>query len=131
MAREWHARRPGRRADPFAARVTNLVPRPTADVPASVRAVQPRTRRTPCSAQRANIARHYDLSNDLFALFLDETMTYSCAVFEDRGEPLAEAQRRKYELVAELAEVERGCMCSRSAPAGAGWRCIWPTAAAA
>eukprot|EP00850_Spirogloea_muscicola_P013250 SM000089S23806 [mRNA] locus=s89:24895:31296:- [translate_table: standard] len=35
---------------------------------------------------RRNIARHYDLSNDLFALFLDETMTYSCAIFQARVE---------------------------------------------
>ena len=33
---------------------------------------------------RRNIGRHYDLSNDLFALFLDETMTYSSALFPDR-----------------------------------------------
>ena len=42
---------------------------------------------------RRNIAYHYDLGNDLFALMLDETMTYSCAVFEDDDEPLADAQR--------------------------------------
>jgi cyclopropane-fatty-acyl-phospholipid synthase len=44
---------------------------------------------------RRNIGYHYDLGNELFELFLDETMTYSCAVFERDGEPLAEAQRRK------------------------------------
>ncbi|KAG5554215.1 hypothetical protein RHGRI_011914 [Rhododendron griersonianum] len=33
---------------------------------------------------RRNISRHYDLSNELFALFLDETLTYSCAIFEAR-----------------------------------------------
>jgi cyclopropane-fatty-acyl-phospholipid synthase len=48
---------------------------------------------------RRNIAYHYDLGNDLFALFLDETMTYSCAVFDRPDEPLAAAQARKYELV--------------------------------
>ena len=48
---------------------------------------------------RRNVAYHYDLGNDLFRLFLDETMTYSCGVFERPGEPLAEAQRRKYEIV--------------------------------
>ncbi|MBV9099209.1 MAG: class I SAM-dependent methyltransferase, partial [Frankiaceae bacterium] len=38
---------------------------------------------------RRNIARHYDLSNDLFATFLDETMTYSSALFADGyDEPL-------------------------------------------
>ena len=42
-----------------------------------------------------NIVHHYDLSNELFALFLDETMTYSCAVFEP-GDTLAQAQERKY-----------------------------------
>jgi cyclopropane-fatty-acyl-phospholipid synthase len=48
---------------------------------------------------RRNIRYHYDLGNDLFGLFLDETMTYSCAVFEDEDEPLAEAQRRKLRRV--------------------------------
>ena len=41
---------------------------------------------------RRNIGRHYDLSNELFALFLDETMTYSSALFADqapRGAPRA------------------------------------------
>jgi cyclopropane-fatty-acyl-phospholipid synthase len=53
---------------------------------------------------RRNISRHYDLSNDLFALFLDETMTYSCALFEP-GDSLADAQRRKYGAIAELADL--------------------------
>jgi cyclopropane-fatty-acyl-phospholipid synthase len=60
-------------------------------------------RNTPVGA-RANIARHYDLSNDLFAAFLDETMTYSCAVFEP-GDSLADAQRRKYDAMCDLAGV--------------------------
>jgi cyclopropane-fatty-acyl-phospholipid synthase len=46
---------------------------------------------------RRNIAYHYDLGNDLFALMLDETMTYSCAIFEHPGQSLADAQRAKYE----------------------------------
>jgi cyclopropane-fatty-acyl-phospholipid synthase len=50
---------------------------------------------------RRNIAYHYDLGNDLFGLFLDETMTYSCAVFERHDEPLADAQTRKYERICE------------------------------
>jgi cyclopropane-fatty-acyl-phospholipid synthase len=44
---------------------------------------------------RRDIASHYDLGNDLFRLFLDETMTYSCAYFERPGESLEEAQRNK------------------------------------
>jgi cyclopropane-fatty-acyl-phospholipid synthase len=48
---------------------------------------------------RRNIEYHYDLGNELFELMLDETMTYSCAVFERADEPLADAQRRKLRLV--------------------------------
>jgi cyclopropane-fatty-acyl-phospholipid synthase len=48
---------------------------------------------------RRNIAYHYDLGNDLFAAMLDETMTYSCAVFERPDEPLEDAQLRKLRLV--------------------------------
>jgi cyclopropane-fatty-acyl-phospholipid synthase len=48
---------------------------------------------------RRDIARHYDLSNELFALFLDESMTYSSAFFERDDASLAEAQRAKIERV--------------------------------
>src|SRR5581483_4836250 len=51
-----------------------------------------------------NITRHYDLSNDLFALFLDPTMTYSAAVFEP-GDTLEQAQVRKYEALCRMIEV--------------------------
>ena len=44
---------------------------------------------------RVNIQSHYDLSNEFFALMLDETMMYSSAVFEDPGMDLADAQRAK------------------------------------
>ena len=62
-------------------------------------------RRTGMLAARRNIRYHYDLGNELFALFLDETMTYSCAVFERADEPLADAQRRKLRLVCEKLEL--------------------------
>jgi cyclopropane-fatty-acyl-phospholipid synthase len=48
---------------------------------------------------RRNIAAHYDLGNDLFALFLDETMTYSCGVFAHPQTSLHEAQVAKYERI--------------------------------
>jgi cyclopropane-fatty-acyl-phospholipid synthase len=48
---------------------------------------------------RRNIRFHYDLGNDLFRLFLDETLTYSCAVFERPDETLEAAQLRKLRLV--------------------------------
>ena len=54
-------------------------------------------RRNTRSGSRRNIAAHYDLGNDFFALFLDETMAYSCGVFEGEGATLEEAQRAKYD----------------------------------
>ncbi len=54
---------------------------------------------------RRNIRDHYDLSNALFALFLDETMTYSSAFFEWQGQDLAEAQRAKLRRLADKLEI--------------------------
>ncbi|MEP6811614.1 MAG: class I SAM-dependent methyltransferase [Actinomycetota bacterium] len=54
---------------------------------------------------RRNIAYHYDLGNDLFELMLDETMTYSCAVFEQPDQSLADAQRAKYERLCTRLEL--------------------------
>lgn len=51
------------------------------------------------SQARRNIAAHYDLGNDFYAHWLDETMTYSSAMFEDAREELAAAQLRKYASV--------------------------------
>jgi cyclopropane-fatty-acyl-phospholipid synthase len=53
-------------------------------------------RRNTRAGSRRNIRRHYDLSNEFFALFLDASMTYSSAIFERPDEPLAAAQRRKF-----------------------------------
>ncbi|KAM7488473.1 hypothetical protein LguiB_025957 [Lonicera macranthoides] len=54
---------------------------------------------------RRNISRHYDLSNELFALFLDETMQYSCALFKTETEDLKVAQLRKISLLIEKARI--------------------------
>jgi cyclopropane-fatty-acyl-phospholipid synthase len=54
-------------------------------------------RRNGFARSRRNIAYHYDLGNELFELMLDETMTYSCAIFEQPDMSLADAQRTKYE----------------------------------
>jgi cyclopropane-fatty-acyl-phospholipid synthase len=50
------------------------------------------------AGSRRNIAAHYDLGNDFFRLMLDETMMYSCALFERDGMTLAEASRAKLDL---------------------------------
>jgi cyclopropane-fatty-acyl-phospholipid synthase len=62
-------------------------------------------RRNGLARSRRNIAYHYDLGNELFALMLDETMTYSCAVFEQAGMSLEEAQRAKYERLCRQLEL--------------------------
>jgi cyclopropane-fatty-acyl-phospholipid synthase len=46
---------------------------------------------------KKNISEHYDLNNEFFALFLDETMTYSSAYFKEEGMTLKEAQLAKYD----------------------------------
>jgi len=48
---------------------------------------------------RRNIAAHYDLGNDFFELFLDESLTYSCAYFEHDNMSLAEASQAKYDRI--------------------------------
>ncbi|ACG78038.1 cyclopropane-fatty-acyl-phospholipid synthase [Phenylobacterium zucineum HLK1] len=53
------------------------------------------------AGSRRNIHAHYDLGNAFYSRWLDPTMTYSSARFEKPGEPLSEAQRRKYRTLAE------------------------------
>jgi cyclopropane-fatty-acyl-phospholipid synthase len=54
---------------------------------------------------RRNIRDHYDLSNAFFELFLDESMTYSSAVFEHQEQSLVEAQANKYRQLAKKARL--------------------------
>jgi cyclopropane-fatty-acyl-phospholipid synthase len=57
------------------------------------------SRRNNRVGSRKNIAAHYDLGNDFYALFLDETMAYSCGIFERPESSLAEAQMMKYDRI--------------------------------
>ena len=75
-------------------------------------------RRNTRRGSRRNIAAHYDLSNDFFALFLDETMTYSSALFEHEDQPLADAQRHKYRALADKAQLGPG---DHVLEVGCGW----------
>jgi cyclopropane-fatty-acyl-phospholipid synthase len=67
---------------------------------------------------RAAIAHHYDLSNDFYALLLDETMAYSSAFFERPEQSLADAQRAKLDLVCRKLELRPG---QRLLDVGCGW----------
>ena len=67
------------------------------------RTIAHRARRNTLAGSRRNIRAHYDLGNDFYRLFLDETMTYSSAVFATPDQSLADAQRNKYRIHAERA----------------------------
>ena len=77
--------------------------------PAKVaRTVAHRRNRNTKAGSRRNITAHYDLGNDFYQLWLDETMTYSSALFESADQSLSDAQRAKYRAIASRAGVEPG-----------------------
>ncbi len=81
--------------------------------------LRPRGRRRHTKRRDAEVVRHhYDVSNEFFALFLDQTMTYSCALFEPGTETLEDAQRAKLELICRKLELEPG---QRMLDIGCGW----------
>lgn len=65
-----------------------------------------------------NIHAHYDIGNNFFRIFLDETLTYSSAVFAYEGQPLAEAQANKYERMCNFAGLTAD---SHVLEIGSGW----------
>ncbi|HBC07999.1 MAG TPA: SAM-dependent methyltransferase [Rhodospirillaceae bacterium] len=67
---------------------------------------------------RRNIAAHYDLGNDFYGLWLDETMTYSSALFTCMDTPMATAQRDKYLRIAAALDLRPG---DRVLEIGCGW----------
>ena len=67
---------------------------------------------------RKNIAYHYDLGNDFYALWLDETMTYSSALFRTGQESLEAAQRAKYASMVDRMGVKPG---DHVLEIGCGW----------
>jgi cyclopropane-fatty-acyl-phospholipid synthase len=64
------------------------------------------------------VRHHYDVSNEFFSLFLDDSMTYSCAVFSRGAQTLEEAQEEKLEMVCAKLALQEG---ERVLDVGCGW----------
>jgi cyclopropane-fatty-acyl-phospholipid synthase len=121
MAGEWWSDDLAAVLTVFATSVAELVPRTVQRLRPIAPAFRPRWRGDTRDQARRNVAEHYDLSNDLFAAFLDGTMTYSCALFTQlpaSPADLAAAQRRKVDRLLDMAQVGPG---SRVLEIGTGW----------
>jgi cyclopropane-fatty-acyl-phospholipid synthase len=75
-------------------------------------------RRNTRGGARRNIAAHYDLGNDFFALFLDPTLTYSCGIFESEDSTLEEASLAKYDRLCRKLALRPG---DHVLEIGCGW----------
>ena len=70
------------------------------------------------SRSKKNIAKHYDLGNEFFSLWLDPTLTYSSAIFENERNDLKSAQINKYKKLLELIKPKSG---NKLLEIGCGW----------
>ena len=67
---------------------------------------------------KENIAKHYDLGNEFFSLWLDKTLTYSSAIFEEKNQKLSDAQNNKYQKLINLIKPKNG---DKVLEIGCGW----------
>jgi cyclopropane-fatty-acyl-phospholipid synthase len=122
MAEDWTSDDPAGVIAAFAGNMRELVPSVFQHLRHAVLSRQPRHEDNTISGARKNISRHYDLSNNMFTLFLDESMTYSSALFDgnpmNSSEPLQVAQARKIDRLLDIAHVQAG---SRVLEIGTGW----------
>ncbi len=70
------------------------------------------------TGSRRNIASHYDLGNEFYSLFLDPSMAYSCAVYNDADDTLEIAQKRKFETICRKLDLQAG---DHVIEIGTGW----------
>ncbi|MFJ4921568.1 class I SAM-dependent methyltransferase [Streptomyces sp. NPDC088725] len=121
MAGEWEAPDLVGVLTVLADHAASLIPAPLQKLRSAWALKQPAAQRNTPDGSRDNISHHYDLSNELFALFLDESLSYSSALF--RGFPadrslLAAAQHRKIDRLLDQAGVGQG---TRLLEIGTGW----------
>lgn len=112
MAEEWSAEPDlAEVLTPYAERLLHIVPAWMRKFRKFFEPFQPKHEENHLEGAKSNISRHYDLSNELFSLFLDETLTYSAANFGNDAitfENLAKAQIRKIEGILDFAGVKAG-----------------------
>ncbi|HEY8083384.1 MAG TPA: cyclopropane-fatty-acyl-phospholipid synthase family protein [Solirubrobacterales bacterium] len=80
--------------------------------------LQPSNRRHTKERDAEAVRHHYDVSNEFFSLFLDDSMTYSCAIFSRGAKTLEEAQEEKLETVCRKLALKEG---DRVLDVGCGW----------
>ncbi|MEY4322819.1 MAG: hypothetical protein RL410_600 [Actinomycetota bacterium] len=124
MAGEWDVAEGSDLADvltPFAERLLDIVPAWMRSFRTFFEPKHPLDEENNRRGAKKNIERHYDLSNELFTRFLDETMTYSAAWFADDVRTftnLSAAQRRKVAGILDFARVSKD---SSVLEIGSGW----------
>jgi cyclopropane-fatty-acyl-phospholipid synthase len=126
MAGDWDSAELAAVLTVLARGLDRRIPAPLRRLRPPGRAQRPGSDNQDIAGSAANNRRHYDLGNDMFAVFLDETLTYSCALFGAGPDGriaasagvLAEAQRRKIDTVLDLAGVRSG---TRLLEIGTGW----------
>ena len=122
MAGDWTADDLAGVLSAFASNMKDMIPPALHKLRNAVLSVQPHNGDNTIENARDNIHQHYDLSNELFTLFLDETMTYSSAVFagepDHSAEPLVDAQRRKIDRLLDSVGVTEG---TQLLEIGTGW----------
>ncbi len=114
----------------MAKRMSVLVPGPLQKLRRAWQSRQPKDEENTVTGAQENIHRHYDLSNELFEQFLDETMTYSSAWYEFGDDPAADlgkAQLRKIDGILDLARVRPD---THMLEIGSGWGALAIRAAA-
>jgi cyclopropane-fatty-acyl-phospholipid synthase len=118
MAGDWESRDLADLLAPFAEHVTTLVPQALQPLRRWVDAARPTDERNTVAGARTNIHRHYDLSNEMFESFLDDSMSYSSAWFPAGSDDLHTAQLRKIDSILDLAGVRAG---THVLEIGTGW----------
>jgi cyclopropane-fatty-acyl-phospholipid synthase len=122
QAGDWSSPHPAELLTAFATQLTTVVPSSLQGLRIWAQRIRRHSETNTALVARRNTQAHYDLSNEMFATFLDETMTYSAAWFDatadEDPDSLARAQLRKIDGVLDYAGVTQG---SQVIEIGTGW----------